>query len=133
MSETRDIQQNQKPIYLLISNGELSLCLLVLVGKLLKRVHSRTTGDGCCELDICLGVFVPRLYFVNQTEVVRVSEHLHRPWYHLATKLMSYSKLCAFPLQILRRNGHILVSQLNQLRTPGMTKPYSVLVKGNYR
>jgi len=52
---------------LLISNGELALGLLIVIGKVLELLDSFVLGDSDAELDVGLGVLVTRLWDISKT------------------------------------------------------------------
>jgi len=54
-----DISQTQT--YLFVANGEFTLCLLVVIDKVLQLLDCIIGSDSSAELDIGLGILVTRL------------------------------------------------------------------------
>lgn len=94
--------------YLLITDGEFALCLLVLVREGLELQNRLCLGDLDTELHIGLGVFVTRLQVISLGVDVGVARNIRRPLCRREAKPASRSMPCASPGHFPQRTGHNL-------------------------
>ena len=97
--------------YLLISDSELSLCLLVVLSETLELFDRIALEDCDEELDILLRVLMTRLIVIISLPLpYNISDYSRKPWYHQAAQLASRSTLCASRQAFPRRTYHSLNS-----------------------
>lgn len=90
--------------YLLVSNGEFALCLLIRIRERLKLLHSIRLQDLDAELDVAFGVFMAGLSIVSRPPECWNDTCLRRLWCHLAERQESRSKPCPSPVACPRKS-----------------------------
>ena len=92
--------------YLLITNGELALSLLVLVGESFELLDGLRLQDLNAKFDVALRVFMARLESVLAQCMVQNMEQLlvRRHGCHLGEQRESRSVPCPSPLHCLRKS-----------------------------
>lgn len=97
--------------YLLITNREFSLCLLVRIRKGLQFLDRLRLRYRKTELDVSFGVLVSRLYTVSPIPVTVGSCNIHKPLCHPEEQPASRSTPYASQAQYPQRTDHILDSK----------------------